>query len=184
MSVLVSCECVNAVLDALTADFSRVANELASLEGLRGEYLIDLMAAPPEEIMRINREQRGVDSVTDVLSFPSSAPRRGTLKDDPAAARTSFDPDAGRWFLGDIIICPERAAVQAAEYGHTFEREICYLFAHGICHLFGYDHVTKKKKAAMRLMEERAMSALGLERQCVSANRLDNAEPLHRAKSN
>lgn len=146
-------------------DFSRLA------EAFEGEVSCDcglsaeIIFADEQEIRRLNRETRGVDAVTDVLSYPSLEDIRGvTLKkaDFPA----DLDED-GNIFLGSIAICTQRAREQAEEYGHSYERELHYLAVHGLLHLAGYDHMTEEDKAVMRPREERVLSKLGLKREGV-----------------
>jgi probable rRNA maturation factor len=103
----------------------------------------------------LNRDYRGVDAPTDVLSFAAE----DQLSDGPAFV---LPPDAPR-YLGDIAISYERVVAQAAEYGHSRERELAYLTAHGVLHLLGYDHELSAAQAtAMRAREEAAMERLGL----------------------
>ncbi len=116
-----------------------------------------------EEIRRLNRETRGKDAVTDVLSYPNLDGIRGRAlnKED-----FPFDIDEeGRLFLGSIAICRERAAEQAEEYGHSLKRELYYLAVHGLCHLLGYDHETESDRAEMRAREEAVLSAMGIIRE-------------------
>ena len=82
-----------------------------------------------EQIREKNREFRGIDSATDVLSFP--------LSDGE-----DYDTDGDAVLLGDIVISLERAQTQAEEYGHSFEREVAFLTVHSMLHLLGYDHET------------------------------------------
>lgn len=105
-----------------------------------------------EEIRHLNREYRDTDRVTDVLSFPQF--------DD-----LNDIPKAGEICLGDVVICKDRAAEQAEEFGHSFEREIIYLFTHSILHLLGYDHMEEAEKREMRVREEEVMEHLGILRQ-------------------
>lgn len=101
-------------------------------------------------IKAINKEFREKDEVTDVLSFPQySEEGWDAYEDDPV-------------FLGDIVICMERAVAQALEFGHPVDREIAYLVCHSTLHLLGYDHIEGEDKTAMRQQEELVMSALGL----------------------
>ena len=105
-----------------------------------------------EEIHQLNRDYRQVDSPTDVLSFPQ------------------FDdlndlPEDGEIALGDVVICKEKAEEQAAEFGHSFEREIIYLFVHSVLHLLGYDHMDEDEKKIMRRREEEVMAELGITRE-------------------
>ncbi len=124
---------------------------------------IELVFVDGAEIQRLNRELRDVDKVTDVLSFPSldgikGAPIRG--EDYP------YEMDEeGRLLLGSIAVCCERAKEQAAEYGHSYERELHYLIVHGIMHCLGYDHMTDEEKAEMREKEEYILKKLGITRE-------------------
>jgi len=104
-----------------------------------------------DEIQRLNKEYRNVDAVTDVLSFPQF---------------DSFDY-LQTWMeieLGDVVICADRAKEQAEEFGHSYERELIYLFVHSVFHLLGYDHMTDEDKAEMRAAEEEVMGKLGIVR--------------------
>jgi probable rRNA maturation factor len=70
-------------------------------------------------------------------------------------------PDEPR-LLGDVLISYERAVVQAGEYGHSLDRELCYLLVHGVLHVLGYDHLEDEERRQMRAREEAALGALGL----------------------
>ena len=115
-----------------------------------------------EEIQRLNRELRGIDKVTDVLSFPALDLERGqAIK----KADYPFEIDEeGRLLLGSIAICIKRAKEQAEEYGHSFDRELHYLIVHGIMHCLGYDHMEENDKAQMREQEEKILNNLGITR--------------------
>lgn len=116
-------------------------------------------------IHKINRETRGVDRPTDVLSYPTVRYSRGTARDNLRRVRRETDPETGAAFLGDMIISIDRAREQAREYGHSLTRELGYLTAHAMLHLMGYDHMTDSDKKAMRSMEERIMEKVGLPRE-------------------
>jgi probable rRNA maturation factor len=75
-----------------------------------------------------------------------------------------YDEDEKALFLGSIAICTERAKEQAKEYGHSLERELSYLTVHGLCHLFGYDHMTDEDKKQMREKEEQILELVGVTR--------------------
>lgn len=112
-----------------------------------------------DEIRALNKENRSVDSVTDVLSFPAAGVSAGEIvkkRNYPF----DIDPESGAVFLGSIMICTDRAREQAEEYGHSFERELYYLAVHGMLHLFGYDHEKDEDKAEMRQKEEEILSLL------------------------
>ena len=135
-----------------------------ALEGLwEGDDLsAELLLVSEEEIRQLNARERGVDSVTDVLSFPSM----DGIKGQPILAEDhgeELDED-GNVFLGSIVICEKRAREQAQEYGHSFERELWYLAVHGILHCLGYDHMTEEEKREMREKEESVMQKLDLRR--------------------
>ncbi|MDD6735326.1 MAG: rRNA maturation RNase YbeY [Clostridiales bacterium] len=89
-----------------------------------------------EAIKEINSTQRGIDRATDVLSFPMLYfDENGDIID------CDYDSDGDLMMLGDIVISAERAVEQAAEYGHSFRREMAFLTVHSMLHLLGYDHV-------------------------------------------
>lgn len=143
--------------------------DFSSLAGaFKGEFesdcnlALEIVTVEEEEIRRLNRELRGNDSVTDVLSFPSLDGIFGKKllkKDFP-----SDIDEQGNLFIGSIAICVKRAEEQAEEYGHSVGRELNYLAAHGICHLLGYDHIEEDDKALMRAKEEKVLKKMGLER--------------------
>ena len=123
---------------------------------------MELVFTDEEGIRSLNASTRGKDAVTDVLSFPNLEGIRGVplRKED-----FPFDIDEeGALFLGSVVICRERAAEQAQEYGHSLKREVYYLAVHGLCHLLGYDHEEESDKALMREREERILSAMNLGR--------------------
>ena len=137
--------------DEWTADTMKAAAEAAlSEEGIRGEAEISVSFVDLDEIHRLNREYRGVDSPTDVLSFPMY--ERGEI------------PSGGVIELGDVVICEDRARQQAEEFGHSYERELIYLFVHSVFHLLGYDHEDEEEKKEMRAKEELVMNRLGITR--------------------
>ena len=110
-----------------------------------------------EEIKQLNKEHRKIDKETDVLSFPvlNLVPNQKVNAKD---FMEDFDPETKSIMLGDIIICNEVASKNAEEYGHSFEREVCYLVVHGCLHLLGYDHMEETDKKLMRAMEETVLS--------------------------
>lgn len=107
-------------------------------------------------IHELNRQYRGIDQPTDVLSFAFHETE--TMVFGEAAA---VIPD----MLGDIYISVERAREQAERFGHSFERELCYLATHGLLHLVGYDHQQPEETARMRQAEEALMAEFSLGRE-------------------
>jgi probable rRNA maturation factor len=121
------------------------------------EAEISLSLVTDAQIRQLNRDYRGMDRPTDVLSF--------ALKED-----NPLDPQILGFqdnLLGDIIISVERARCQAVEYGHSFERELLYLAIHGTLHLLGFNHKKEEEQVIMRTKEEEVLNFLGLNRDTV-----------------
>lgn len=115
------------------------------------------------EMQELNLRTRGVDYATDVLSFPSLTNifnKKIRRKDFPL----DINPENNKVFLGDIVINIDKAVSQALEYGHSTEREICYLFVHGMLHLLEFDHIDELDKNLMRNQEELVLSKFNLKR--------------------
>ena len=130
-------------------------------EGVDVPCEIDVLLTDDEGIRVVNKEMREVDAHTDVLSFPMFDLTPG---DKPSA--DDADPATGLVPLGDMCISLERARAQAAEFGHSVERETAYLAVHSVLHLLGYDHLDEgPMKAQMRAREEAVMESLGLSRE-------------------
>ncbi|MDO4581783.1 MAG: rRNA maturation RNase YbeY [Bacillota bacterium] len=136
---------------ALRALFRRAAACTLQAAELTQPAEISLTIVDNDEIQRLNREYRGADAPTDVLSFAMSEG-----EPLPVAAGQPL-------LLGDIIISAERAAAQAEEYGHSFERESVFLFVHGLLHLLGYDHTRGvNEEREMFALQERVLNELQL----------------------
>ena len=135
-----------AVSDEILRKMEEAAAYGAELENLDDERCeISVTFVDMEEIHELNKLHRGVDKPTDVLSFPQ-------FEDVCEEA-----PEEGEICLGDVVICREKAAEQAEEFGHSFEREILYLFVHSVLHLLGYDHMEEGEKKVMKAREEKIM---------------------------
>ena len=125
---------------------------------------VDVLLTTNEGIREINLEQRQIDAATDVLSFPMleltpGVPPTGEGEDE-------LDPETGLCCLGDMVISVERAKEQAAEFGHSIQRELAYLAVHSVLHLLGYDHLDEgPQKARMRAREEAILEGLGVTRE-------------------
>jgi probable rRNA maturation factor len=143
---------VPAVLDLSLAE--RAIAAVLAAEGAGGALEVGVLITDDAGIHALNRNYRGVDAPTDVLSFGDDGPASGFVTQSE-----------GPRYLGDIAISYERVLSQAAEYGHSPARELAYLAAHGALHLLGYDHeLGPDEAAAMRAREEQAMAAIGLPR--------------------
>jgi probable rRNA maturation factor len=121
-------------------------------EGLDYPCTVEVSIVSNEQIRKVNREQRGIDKTTDVLSFPM-----WEANEEPVP-----DPDSGRVHLGVILIAYGKAMVQARKNKHSREREFGYLAAHGTLHLLGYDHDGEWRRAVMRKKEEDVMERMRL----------------------
>ena len=131
------------------------AKTALELEGAKCDVDLSVVITDNENIREINNEQRKIDKATDVLSFP------GYEKDEWEDLKKGDE----LVYIGDIVISKEKVEEQAIEYGHSFEREFCYLVAHGMLHLMGYDHMVESDKVVMRGKEEEVMKKLKLERE-------------------
>ncbi len=119
---------------------------------------VEAIICDEEYIRALNARTRGIDAVTDVLSYPSFDYIRGAIL---KKADFSYGLDEeGNIFLGSIAICRKRAEEQAEEYGHSAYRELNYLAAHGVLHLLGYDHIEEGDRAEMREREERVLKKI------------------------
>ena len=144
----------------LAAMLRRTVKAALAAEGVEADCEVNILLTDDAGIQAVNRDMRDIDRPTDVLSFPMFDLAPGEHPDEMDA-----DPATGLVPLGDMCISVERARAQAEEYGHSFEREICYLSVHSVLHLLGYDHLDEgEMKRQMRAREEEIMKQLKLER--------------------
>ena len=128
-------------------------------EGVTAPCQVDVLITDDEGIRQINREQRGIDRATDVLSFPMQQLTPGAFDPD----MTEADPGTGLLFLGSMAVSADRIRKQAEEYGHGEMHELAYLSVHSCLHLLGYDHLDEgPEKARMRGRENEIMARIGL----------------------
>ena len=124
------------------------------LENYQNTAEVSITFTDNENIHKLNAKYRGVDRPTDVLSFPLFD-YEGTSEEPPVDEMMNM--------LGDIVISLERAAEQAEEFGHSFEREVAFLTAHSMLHLLGYDHeLGEEEDREMREKQNAVMDMLGL----------------------
>lgn len=142
-------------------NLQRVADEAYRSLGQKEELLIEIAFVSEEEIRELNREQRNIDRATDVLSFPYLDGIRGEIL---TSEHFGDEKEDEGFLLGSVCICMQRAKEQATEYGHSLEREVCYLALHGILHCFGYDHIEKADEEEMTSLAEKIMAKLNLKR--------------------
>ena len=152
--------------DDARALMQRCADAAEKTEGVTEKTAVFISIVDDDEIQAINREQRGKDMSTDVLSFPTvNYPAGQTAGACARLLRKEYDPELCACLLGDIVISMDHVRAQAAEYGHSVRRESGYLLTHGLFHLMGYDHMTEEDKPVMRAMEEKSLASIGLTRE-------------------
>lgn len=140
----------------------KAINAVLDRENFEYDVQVSLTLTDEENIRRINKDYRDIDSPTDVLSFPMlssiSAGDYSKVEDD----EDNFDPDTGEAILGDIVLCVPRIVAQAEEYGHSVLREYTFLIVHSVLHLLGYDHMEDDERVIMEGRQDYIMSNLGV----------------------
>lgn len=130
------------------------------------EVQVSLVITDNEGIREVNRESRGIDRETDVLSFPNvDFEQVGEFQIDEDREADYFDPDTGELILGDIMISADKVKQQANEYGHSLRREFAFLVAHSMFHLCGYDHMEEQDAKVMEKKQEEVLERLGISRE-------------------
>ena len=145
----------------------QIAADLAAVrEGIPFPVFASVRICDDQDIRRLNADYRGLDVPTDVLSFPSvDWPDNCTAGKRPEKLKKEYDEVIGACFLGDVVISMDHLKAQAAEFGHSEEREAAYLLVHSLCHLMGYDHIEEDEKIVMRKREEEILSSAGIVRE-------------------
>ncbi|MBO5067030.1 MAG: rRNA maturation RNase YbeY [Clostridia bacterium] len=135
----------------------KLAKTVYKVLGQKAHFKAELVFHDCESMQNLNMSTRGVDSVTDVLSYPSMEDIKGLIL-RPEQCKTELE---GKYiFLGSIVLCDDKIRAQAEEFGHSEQREREYLILHGLLHLFGYDHMTEEDKKEMREKEKAVMKIL------------------------
>ena len=143
----------------------QVAEAVLDSEGCPYETQVNVLITDNEGIHQFNKEYRGIDRETDVLSFPNlEFQEEGVFQIDESIEADCFDPDSGELILGDIILSVDRVKEQAESYGHSQKREFAFLVAHSMLHLCGYDHMEESQAAVMERKQEEILGALGITR--------------------
>lgn len=144
----------------------RIMEAVTDMEQCPYETTVNLLLTDNDGIRAYNREFRGMDSETDVLSFPNiSFESAGDFASVEQCEADCFDPDSGELILGDIILSADRVLSQALEYGHSVLREFAFLTAHSMLHLCGYDHMEERQAAVMEEKQESILKKLGITRE-------------------
>ena len=129
--------------------FKMIAKKALEKNHLDATYDLSVTIVDDETIHAYNRDYRNIDRPTDVLSFAYNDFDEGII-DEPINS------------LGDIIISYDTCKRQAKEYGHSFERELCFLFTHGFLHLLGFDHMKKEDEVVMFGLQDEILNELGI----------------------
>lgn len=129
------------------------------------ETQVNVVLTDNSGIREMNRECRGIDRETDVLSFPNvDFEQEGVFDIDEDREADYFDPDTGELMLGDILISVDKVMEQARNYGHSVRREFAFLVAHSMLHLCGYDHMEAAEAKVMERKQEEILAGLGITR--------------------
>ena len=128
------------------------------------EAQVELLLTTDEEIHAMNREHRGIDRATDVLSFPMLDLKTPGDLSGVENMPDAFDPESGELMLGDIVISKDKVIAQGEEYGHSVKREYAFLIAHSMLHLLGYDHMHEDERLLMEQRQREIMEKAGIPR--------------------
>ena len=135
----------------------KLAKAVYKTLGQKAFFKAEIVFQDAEQMQYLNNSTRGVDSITDVLSYPSMGGIRGKIL-TPNECKTELE---GKYiFLGSIVLCDQKIREQAEELGHSEQREREYLIVHGLMHLFDYDHLNEVDKKEMREKEKAVMKLL------------------------
>lgn len=142
---------------------TKVVNQSLDSEDCPYEVELNIILTDNEGIQKINKEHRGIDRPTDVLSFPLvdyETPSDFSRLEEEGGFY--FHPESGELLLGDIILSVEKVMEQAKEYGHSTLRELAFLIAHSMMHLCGYDHMEEDERIVMEERQEKVLEELGI----------------------
>jgi probable rRNA maturation factor len=131
--------------------YRQIIQETLRILNIHDDIEMSCVIIDDDEIHRINREYRHIDRSTDVISF--------ALEDNE-----QFYVEGMPRNIGDIFISFDHAKAQAEEYGHSLDREMCFLFTHGLLHLLGYDHMQEDEEKEMFVLQEQILQGLHIER--------------------
>lgn len=144
---------INETTEQLDYDniYQDIIRETTRILGITDDLELACLFVSQAKIRELNRKYRHLDKVTDVISFALEDSRQYYVSAMPRQ-------------LGDIFICIDRAKEQAEDYGHSLEREMAFLFTHGLLHLLGYDHLTKEDEKVMFDLQDQILNNLNIKR--------------------
>lgn len=131
--------------DEYESTFLTLVDKVFKEVGVKDDYYIDVSIVDNDKIHEINKTYRGIDRPTDVISFAFYDDEEETINEDA--------PNS----LGSIIISYQKAEEQAKDYGHSLNREMSFLFVHGLLHLLGYDHMKKEDEEVMFALQDKIL---------------------------
>lgn len=144
--------------------YEQAVEAVLDYEGCPYETEVSLLITDDDSIRQINKDMRGLDVSTDVLSFPMSdydiPGNFDNIEEDPDA----FEPDSGELILGDIVLCAGKIISQAADFGHSVKREFTFLIVHSVLHLIGFDHIEESDREIMESHQQEIMLRLNIPR--------------------
>ena len=165
MTVSIELECT----PAFDFDWEKTAKDVIACaldyEGCPYEAEVSVVLTDNPSIQEINRDYRQIDRPTDVLSFPMvDYERPADFCGLEEQAEDYFNPETGELMLGDIIVSVDKVEEQAEKYGHSQARELAFLVAHSMLHLFGYDHMEEEERLVMERKQAEILERRGYRR--------------------
>ena len=143
----------------------RLVDAVVTHVGYSQGVSVGVSVVSSEEIRELNREHRGIDRVTDVLSFPMNEFEKPAMfEGDVFESSMTVDPETDELLLGDVVLCYDKVVAQAEEYGHSVLREFSFLTVHSLLHLFGYDHETDADRSLMEREQDAILAYLKINR--------------------
>lgn len=132
-------------------EFKQILENLAVYFDIKKQIILDVSIVNNKKIQKLNKEHRGKNYPTDILSFD--------FGDSSLYDSLPFLP------IGELVISHEKVEQQAVEFNHSLKREYCYLFAHGLVHLMGYDHEEENERIKMNKIVDKIFDPLGIKRE-------------------
>ena len=150
--------------EKIMQNLTKVYEAVADFAHLPKRIKVNLSFVDEKTIRKLNKDTRNIDKVTDVLTYPyvELRPKEKLKLSD---YELEVDPDDNRLLIGDIYICTKRAEEQSKEYGHSLNREMCFLFCHGLLHILGYDHIKKEDEEVMTGLQTEILDKLNIKRE-------------------
>ena len=153
---------VESTIDVKATWLRRVVRGALASADLRDAVEVGLLLTGDDRVRRLNRDYRGEDRTTDVLAFALEESEVAFPRPSDALPTLGQVPSDALRALGQVVVSYPQAVRQAAEYGHTVEREVAFLVVHGLLHLLGFDHQRPDDEARMLSKQEAIMTSLGL----------------------